>query len=376
MYIGLYSGAGADGVDAVLAAVRGRREKMKVRQLHHVHAPYADELHRRIVQAMSGKAMPAGETAELDRDVALAFAAAAESLLRESHSAREDVLAIGSSGQATGRVLPALSGEPGCAAELGSPAVIASRTGLSVAARFAQGDLAAGGQGGPLTAWPDWLLLRDKRLSRVAVHLGGIASLTFVGSGAAADDVVAFDIGPGTLVIDALADRVLGRPFDSDGAAASQGVVQPALLNELLANPYFHRSPPKTTQAGEWGAVYLQRLLLMARKHLCPDADILATVTELSAHCVAWAVERLTERPHEVILSGGGASNIHLAGRIRNLLSPCSTYSAERYGLSLRGKQAACFAVLAAARLDAFPAHCPAATGAKKGRVLGSLWMP
>ena len=118
------------------------------------------------------------------------------------------------------------------------------------------------------------------------------------------------------------------------------------------------------------------RLMNMGTKHACPHADLLATVTEMTARLVAMAVGKLTERPHEVILSGGGAMNIHLAGRIRKLLSPCSTYTSQRYDLDLRAKEAVCYAILAAARQDGVPAHCPVATGAERATVLGGVWSP
>lgn len=162
-----------------------------------------------------------------------------------------------------------------------------------------------------------------------------------------------------------------------DGSIASHATVSGALLNELLSGQYPQREKPKSAWAIQWGGEdYLWRVMNMGSKHGCGGADLLATVTEMTARLVAQAVGKLPERPHEVILSGGGALNIHLAGRIRKLLSPSSTYAVERYGLSLRAYRAACYAVLAAARLDEYPAHCGQGGSGEGPAVLGSVTLP
>ena len=182
--------------------------------------------------------------------------------------------------------------------------------------------------------------------------------------------------GPGTILIDALVRELYERDFDEDGALAARGEVNEPLLNELTGAEYFQREPPKRSCTKEWSAPAIQRVEMMAGKHRCRARDLIATVTELTARTVAGNALKMTERPHEVVLAGGGAKNIHLAGRIRKLLSPCSTYAAERYGLDTRSHGAVCAAVLAAARLDGVRAHCHAATGAGEPVVLGGVWCP
>ena len=387
LFIGLAAGAACDGVDAAVVRVRNRRGRMKAEQIHHVHCPHETALRDRLESCCLGGAKSplwrpgragslvaaAGSLAALDRDMGLAFADAAEAVLRDAGTPRDDILAVGASGQWITRWAGETVTGAGGLWLAGSPAVIAERTRLPVVAGFACCDVAAGGCGVPMTAWPTWRLLRDRRLSRVAVHLGGLATLTFVGSGALAGDVTAFDVGPGTLVIDQVCREYLGEDLDVDGSAAARGRVCAELLGELLSHPYFLRRGPKSANPADWGRDYIDRLSLTARKHGCAGRDLVATVTELTAQTVHRAISALTERPHEVVLSGGGALNIHLAGRIRSLLSPSSTYTIDRYGPSLRGKQAVCLAMLAAARLDKFPAHCPAATGARREAVLGSV---
>ncbi|MBN1555879.1 MAG: anhydro-N-acetylmuramic acid kinase [Phycisphaerae bacterium] len=379
LFLGLYSGAAADGVDAVLAAVRGDGEAMSVEQIAHMNRLYPEDVRQRI-RVAPGRQGEGGAKffAELSRDIAIAAAQTGRLLLDEAKIEAGKIEAVGWSGQLISLTAPGATNELGAAMELGDAAILARRIGRPVAAGFTASDLAAGGVGGPVTSWCDWLLFRDERLTRVTVHLGGIATACFLPAGATPSDVEAFDVGPGTIVIDELVHQFHNRLHDTDGATASGGRVCAPLLNELLANPYFQVDPPKRTDAAAWTNTYLYRLLQMAQKHGCDGADLIATATELTAQAVAKAVGfaasgPITERAHEVILTGGGAMNIHLAGRIRTLLSPSSTYTVERYNLCLRAKQALCHAVLAAARIDNHPAHCHHATGAESPQILGTI---
>jgi anhydro-N-acetylmuramic acid kinase len=375
-FVGLHCGPSADGADAALVEISGAGEKMQAAQRHFLHRPLPEDLRKRLRSVAGGWATPAAGLAGLDRDMGAFFAEACAALLREASLPAKYVTAVGMLGPAVGYVRPTPSAGSGAVVEVGSAPTLARETKRPVVNGFRQSDLAAGGVGGPVTAWPDWLLFRDGRLSRVVVQLGALASIAFIGSAAAACEVVAFDAGPGTILIDAFAQQLFESPMDADGALAARGEVHEPLLNELMAGEYFRRQPPKLAYAADWTGPALPRVEMMAGKHRCRAADLMATLTELSARAVAQAVLTQTERPHEVILAGGGAMNIHLAGRIRALLSPCSTYSLGRYGMDLRAHAAVCCAVLAAARLDGFPAHCPAATGAGGPTVLGAVWAP
>lgn len=374
--MGLYSGPAADGIDAALVRIRNEREAMTVEQVAGLHRMLPEGEHARLRAFLGGHAEGAGVLAELDRDLAIAAAATGELMMRECGAKLDDVRAIGWSGQTLTIEAPNVSNPIGGCLTLGSPALLAKRLGRPVAANFIASDLAVGGCGGPVEAWADWLMFRHERLSRVALHLGGICSLSFIPADADPLDVRAWDVGPGTVILDALVHKFHHRPHDTDGGLAAAGRCCPALLNELQAHPYFQVEPPKRTHPGQWSKTYIYRLIQMAGSHKLPEPDIIATATELVAAQAAAAVNSLTERPHEIILTGGGALNIHLAQRIRKRLSPSSTYTVERYDYGLRAKQAVATAILAAARLDAFPAHCPPVSGANTKAVLGSLTRP
>ena len=374
-FVGLYSGWAADGVDAAMIAVSGRGPKMKVRQLHQSHHAIALELRRRILDLSCEEALPLSKWVALNQEVSAVFADAAHTLIKQAGHDSDDIMAIGSSGQIACRLPRDPNDKNGVCGivELGLGSVLAAKTRLPVAWQFGHNDAASGGQGGPLTVWADWILFHDKRLSRACVDLGGITSLTLVSADSLPMDTVAMDVGPGTLLIDALTEEHYGRPFDADGAFASRGKPHPTLLNELLANPFFQRPPPRITERQQWAGDYLSRFKLIAERHRCREDDLVATATEFIARSVANAAGMLTERPHEVILSGGGAKNIFLATRIRALMSPSSTINCEKFGYGVRGKGAVSMAVLAAARVDNVPIYCPFATAAKSPTIWGSL---
>jgi len=326
--------------------------------------PLGDELRSRLIALQAHPDSAAGvggnALAEIDRDMGEQFVNAATQLVIQSKSKPADVAAIGILGTLLSAVLPA-EGVGGSAIELGCPSIVSRAMGRPVACDFTRASLAAGRWAAP-TAWADWTLFHDRRLSRVLVHLGGLTGVSFVGADSQLLDMLAFDAGPGTLVLDALAQELYGRPFDADGAMAARGQVNAALLNELLANPFFHLKPPRLARPADWGSLFAERLMLMARKHGCGNKGepILATATEMIARGTAMAIGMLTERPHEVILTGGGAMNIHLATRIRALMSPSSTVSVRKFGFDARAKQACCAGLLASAAMGGSLPFAPA----------------
>ncbi len=375
-FVGLMSGTSADGIDAVLTAIAGSGLEMRARQVRHEYVAYDPPLRDRVLAAAGGHPLEAIALARLDRDVGQAFAAAAETLLKAARVPRRRVAAIGSHGQTIAHDPPGVAGAIGATLQIGQAAHIAQRTGLAVVADFRQGDIAAGGQGAPLVAWPDYVLLHDARKARVLVNIGGIANITFLPAGGLPGDTVAFDTGPGNMVIDAMMRSLFDQSYDVDGSTAAKAAPSEPLLNELLAEGYFHLHPPKTTGREQWGAVYVERLMLMGKKHRLGPADLVATASELTVRSIAGAIARLTQNPHEVILCGGGARNIYLAMRLRQLLTPASTISIERFDLDATAKEALSFAMLAAARIDGVPANIPQATGASGPALLGSVTEP
>jgi anhydro-N-acetylmuramic acid kinase len=350
--LGVHCGWAGDGIDAAVIKVAGRGRRKQFKQLFARHVPFSTDLRVGIDEALAGNASPP-RLAQLDAAVSAAFVEAAETAIRGADTRSEPIAAVGCSQQP-------IAADPGRVV-IGDPAALGAGLGLPViagAVESAKYDAA-------------FCSLRDMRLSRVLLHLGGIIELTVIPAASYPGDLMRSAVGPGMLVLDALARKHFKMECDADGAIAARGSVSPPLLNELESHPFFMLPLPRPACAASWLGPYLQRLVMQADSHRCGPEELVATFTELIARQIAVAVAQLTERPHETILVGGGAKNIHLVQRIRALLSPSSTYPAERYGFSVRGWGAACMAGMAADRLDAANTRLKCRPDSSAG-----LWLP
>jgi len=270
----------------------------------------------------------------------------------------ETIDLIGSHGQTVfheGEPVEFLGRKIASTLQIGEPAVIAERTGIEVISDFRTADLAAGGKGAPLVPYLDYELFHHATISRVALNIGGIANITVLPAAAEPEDVVAFDTGPGNMVMDALAP-----PFDSDGARARAGRINQGLLERLLADPYYERQPPKSCGREQYGADFVRST----------GIDI-ATATELTARTIALAIGRYPET-REVIVSGGGVHNSYLMERLRALI-PAKLTTPEEYGIDADAKEAILFAVLAYQTHRRRAGNLPSATGASKPVILGKI---
>ena len=261
--------------------------------------------------------------------------------------------------------------------------MIAERTGITTVADFRVGDMAAGGQGAPLVPYADWALFTDDARPRIVQNIGGIANLTFLPARAELADVIAFDTGPGNMIMDALAARATrGRQtFDRDGLLAARGTVSEKLLAEMMSHPFLKRRPPKTTGREEFGEVFVQRLLASARRLRLGDEDILATAMAYTAATIADAYRRFV-LPRlgakelgrlQVILGGGGAKNPELRRQLSQRLGAGELLTHEDFGIANAAKEALAFAILAHETLLGRPANVPGATGARRAVVLGKI---
>lgn len=357
LYIGLMSGTSLDGVDAALVDLRSRplllgtvfvpypkQLKATLLALHHASS---DELHR---AALAGIRL------------SKLYAAAVGRLLRRCHVAPRAVRAIGCHGQ-TVRHRPA----SGYTVQLGNPAWLAEHTGISVVADFRSRDIAAGGQGAPLVPAFHAAVFRSSRTHRVIVNLGGIANLTDLPRGG---PVTGFDTGPGNVLLDAWVDRRFGKTFDRDGTLASRGRTLEPLLRTLLADPYFRRSPPKSTGRDHFNLDWLRQ----SGASRFRAEDVQATLAELTARSVAEAVDRFCSGAREVYLCGGGARNHDLVTRIARMLPEIAVRSTAQLGIHPDWVEAVAFAWLAQRRLRGEAANLPRVTGADKPRVLGAVY--
>jgi len=260
--------------------------------------------------------------------------------------------------------------------QIGEPSVIAERTGITTVADFRPRDIAAGGQGAPLVAYADFRLFAHERLGRAMQNVGGIANVTYLPPGCGLEQVVAFDTGPGNMILDRMAHHASGGRLrcDRDGRLARRGSVVGPLLAEWLGHPYFRRRPPKTTGRETFGQAAGDRMYRAAAEAGASPADAIATATALTAESIARAYRRfLPERVDEAIVSGGGARNPALMDMLADRLAPSRVLVSDALGLDADAKEAVAFAVLAAEAVRDRCNNVPSATGARRAVVLGKI---
>jgi anhydro-N-acetylmuramic acid kinase len=258
--------------------------------------------------------------------------------------------------------------------QIGESSVITERTGINVVSNFRERDIAAGGKGAPLVPYLDYMLMRHRGRGRVAVNIGGIANLTAIPPNTSTDRVIAFDTGPGNMVIDQLVARITqGRQlFDRDGVIAASGAIDPKLLAKLLRDKYFRQKPPKTAGREQYGADYVSKLLDTELS----SEDLIATATALTAESIAASIRNfvLTEmRVDEIFVSGGGTHNATLMRMLRKAMDPIPVKETTEVGLDVDAKEAIAFAVMAYETANCRPSNVPMATGAKRSVVLGKM---
>jgi len=377
---GVLSGTSADGIDVGIARIRARGggrggergiELLPPELLVYATEPYPVEIARRVRAILEGAPCGLRETALLDRDLGRAFGAAARAVADRARLELELDL-VASHGQTVWHH-DGLEVSGPATLQLGDGDFVAETAGCAVASDFRQRDVAAGGEGAPLSPLADVLLFAHVPKPAAILNLGGLANLTLLASDGG---LLAFDTGPANALLDGLARRVLGAAMDEDGAAAARGRADPDFVAELLRHPFLERAPPKSTGRDTFGAAWLDGIVADARRRGLlargPD-DLLATAVDFVAATVADALVRFApERPRELLVAGGGALNpAQMAALARRTGIPVRSSAAV--GLDPKAREALVFAVLGAACVLGIPVTHPGATGAAAGRTLGKI---
>ena len=361
LYLGLISGTSADAIDAALVAFDGDTP----RTVATAATPYEPALRARILDLALGREIASFDrSGELDIEIGLAFAQAAEALIARSGVARTQIRAIGSHGQTLWHRPYAT--HP-FTVQLGDPNVIAEQLGITTVADFRRRDLAAGGQGAPLAPAFHAACLATPNETRAVLNLGGIANLTLLAPG---EPVRGFDTGPASGLMDAWCCEHTGDAFDRDGALAARGCIDDALLARLMADAYFARPAPKSTGRETFQLQWL-------RERLRGDeavADVQATLLALTARTVAEALRRECPRATRVIACGGGVRNARLMAALREGFAPATLDTTAAHGIDPDFVEAIAFAWLAREALEGRPGNRPEVTGARGPRILGAIW--
>jgi anhydro-N-acetylmuramic acid kinase len=370
LVVGLMSGTSMDGIDAVLARIKGNGLTTSVETAGFIVREYPEAVQERLLDIPS---WGVSDVSEMNFALGELFAEAALAVIGDAGFEPRDVHLIGSHGQTVSH-LPPSSGREGSTLQLGEPCVIAERTGITTVADFRPRDIAAGGEGAPLVPYVDYLLLRHDTDTRAAINIGGIANVSIITPNL--EDVSGFDLGPGNMVIDETMAAGTGGEtrFDDRGRIAAQGKYRKEWLSRLLAHRYLQKPPPKSAGREDFGEDFVQ--LELSDYEGIPLADRVATMTEFVARSILMGFERFVFPHHdiaEIVLSGGGVHNETLMSRLQRGFAPIPVVTIEKYGISSDAKEAIAFAILANETIAGNPASVPGVTGAKRRVVLGKI---
>ncbi|MEH2389745.1 MAG: anhydro-N-acetylmuramic acid kinase [Nostoc sp.] len=382
--IGLISGTSVDGTDAALVEISGTELDLKVELLAGVTYPYPAELRERILAVGAGVAISMAELAEIDDAIAIVFAQAAQNI----QIAHQPATLIGSHGQTVYHRPPADRGmgkkttphSPlGYSLQLGRGALIAHLTGIATVSNFRVADIAIGGHGAPLVPRVDAYLLSHPQEGRCIQNIGGIGNVAYIPPrhGDWLAKIRAWDTGPGNSLLDLAVEHLSAgaKTYDEDGNWAASGTPCHPLVEQWLNQDYFHLPPPKSTGRELFGVTYMHQCLKDAQAYQLNPADVLATLTELTAASIVHSYRTfLPSMPQRVLLCGGGSRNLYLKQRLQLLLTSIPVGTTDEVGLSADFKEAIAFAVLAYWRNLGIPGNLPTATGAPQEVLLGEIY--
>jgi anhydro-N-acetylmuramic acid kinase len=408
LVLGLMSGTSADAIDVALARISGAPPHLNAKLLNHTSINFPLQLRKEILRVAEQQPISAGDLSQLNFRLGETFAEAALAACRRFRIALRKIALIGSHGQTIfhqGQPVPYLGRRTASTLQIGEPAIIAARTGITTIADFRPADIAQEGQGAPLVPYADYLLYRHPRLGRVSLNLGGIANITVIPANAKPVQILAFDTGPANMLIDALLMHFTqGRQrYDKDARLAQQGRSIPALINELMREPYLKLAPPKSTGREYYGCAYLDKVLALGRRHHAKPNDLIRAATIFTSLSIVDALNRFVlpkTKIHQLIVSGGGAQNPLIVAQLSAALtvSPDPEVVGVRFsasqparaaasrashaidllrssylGIPEDAKEAFAFALLAYETFHQRPSNVPSATGARHPAILGKI---
>lgn len=377
---GVMSGTSADGVDVALVKITSASGKRQIKLLGHHAVSYPAALRSAVLAAMDAKETSTAELARLNWRLGMAYAEAVRAAVAK-HPVKLDL--VGCHGQTAYHQAKAAAyagRQVACTWQLGEPALIAAELRVPVVSNFRPADMAVGGQGAPLVPLLDFVLFAHTGRTRVLQNIGGIGNLTVIPAGGTAADLIAFDTGPGNMVMDALMERFFQKKYDRGGSVAARGHVLDGVVKAVLQEAYFGQRPPKSAGREQFGGAFVTEFVRACEKAGGGQEDTVMTATALTAESIARAFDKFV-RPLtkgtavDYILSGGGTRNATLIKMLRQRLEPlgCKVVMSDAVGLPSQAKEAAAFALLAWQTWHGQPGNIPAATGAKRAVVLGEI---
>src|SRR5579871_2426727 len=381
LILGMMSGTSVDGIDVSLVRISGAPPNLRIKLLDHTSVAFPTNIRKEILRVAEQNEITSGELSQLHSHLGHIYADAALAACKKFRISPRKIDLIGNHGQTIfHQATPVnyLGAKTASTLQIGEGAIIAARTGITTVSDFRPADIALGGNGAPLVPFADYALYRHARLGRISLNIGGIANITVIPANAKPSDVFAFDTGPGNMLIDALVSHFThGRQrFDINAALAQQGRAIPALLNELLRDPYLKLAPPKSTGREYYGAAYVQQLLALGEKHHANPNDMIRAATLFTSLSIVDALNRFVfpkHKIHQLIVSGGGAQNPLLLAQLSAALPNIDVTTSGELGVPTDAKESLAFALLAYETYHRRPSNIASATGARGAAILGKI---
>jgi len=381
LVLGLMSGTSADGIDVALARISGAPPRLLSKLIAHASVAFPATLRAEIFRVAEGVKLTAGELSQLHARLGACYAQAALTACRKFKVSPQRIALLGNHGQTIFHQPTAtkyFGASTASTLQLGDGSIIAARTGIPTVCDFRPADVALGGQGAPLVPYVDYLLFRHARLSRASLNLGGIANITVLPKNSRPAQVTAFDTGPANMLIDALTSHFTrGRlRYDKDARLALRGRSLPALVDELLRDPYLRIAPPKSTGREYYGRKYVKNVLALGRRHKAQPHDLIRAATIFTALSIVDAICRFVlpkTKLDQLIVSGGGANNPLILAQISAALPQIELLPSSQLGVPAEAKEAYAFALLAYETWHRRPGNLPSATGASAPAILGKI---
>jgi len=374
---GIMSGTSIDGIDCVVIQIRKKETGIAWKLLAHVQRKFPSKLADAIKRNSGITTSRVDEINDINQVLSYFYA---DTVKRAASKIGKKIDLIGCHGQTIYHRPDkerSYGKRFGATLQIGDPSTLSVVAGIPVVGNFRSADIALGGQGAPLVPYADYLLFRDSHRSRLLLNIGGIANFTYLPRNVKPSGVIAFDTGPGNMVIDALMYDYFGKKYDISGATARKGKVNENLFMKLIQHPYLQQKPPKSTGREVFGASFLKKFSRYIPRD-CPPEDVITTISEFTAWSVFYSYSQfINKQPvDQVIVSGGGAKNRFLMDALSDYFTSSEVITSKDIGLPVEAKEAACFAILANETIDRRPGNLPSVTGASKRVSLGTIAFP
>ena len=379
--IGLMSGTSCDGIDACLVKITGNGLSTEIDIIEFETYPYKKEIRESIFDTSKKQTGTVDKVCQLNFTLGKLFADAARQIAGKPSIPISDIDVIGSHGQTIYHISSLqekADKKVRSTLQIAEPSIIAQETGVTTVADFRTRDIAAGGEGAPLVPYADFILFGKDGIGRAVQNIGGIANVTFLPAGCSINEIIAFDNGPGNMIIDRFAEIITeGKlKYDKDGELASKGKLNQDLLERLCSHPYLSIPPPKSTGREDFGIQFSDNLYEELKRDNVDFLDTITTVTVFTAKSISDSYRKYIQPSYklsEVVMSGGGVYNPILLQFLKEYLENINIRKVEEFGIPSDAKEALAFAILANETICGNPGNVPSATGARERVVLGKI---